>query len=196
MSSELEDPVSDDATRFGVAGAAGEVESTVTVIDETADVAPLIVWVDDTIHAPSISPPKVHPPEEDVATNVQVFVTPSRTAVTTTVAPICNPPIEISGDVSLVRLSVDDIPRSELLTRSGVAVLGAPTVVALVAPIDVTVPVLFAPVTASRMYCPIRSIPGVNVVEFAPVMTAHPAGTDSAPETFMSLLNCCAQDNH
>ena len=93
-------------------------------------------------------------------------------------------------------LSVDELPRSELLTRSGVVVLGAPTVVALVALMDVIVPVLFAPVTASRRCCPIRSIPGVNVVEFAPVMTVHPTGTDSAPVTLMSLLNCCAQDNH
>jgi hypothetical protein len=61
---------------------------------------------------------------------------------------------------------------------------------------DVIVPVLFAPVTARRKNRPIMSIPGVNVVEFAPVMTVHPTGTDSAPETLMSLLDCCAQDNH
>jgi hypothetical protein len=81
MSSELEDPVSDDATRFGIEGAAGGVTSIVTVIDETADTAPLIVWVDDTVQAPSVSPSKVHPPVEDVATKEQVFVVPPNTAV-------------------------------------------------------------------------------------------------------------------
>jgi hypothetical protein len=81
MSSELEDPVSDDATRFGIEEAAGGVTSIVTVIDETADTAPLIVWVDDTVQVPSVSPSKVHPPVEDVATKEQVFVVPPNTAV-------------------------------------------------------------------------------------------------------------------
>jgi hypothetical protein len=196
MSSEFDEPVSDAAKRFGNAGAAGGVASIVSGKVVGADTTPPIACVDDTVHTPSARLSNLHDPVVAVATKVQLDVLLPDVAVTTTAAPTCNPPTEISGLVSFVRLSVDEIPRSDAATRSGALVAGTPTVVALVALIDVAVPVLLLPVTASRRYCPIMSTVGLNDVEFAPEIALHPFGMTSVPATFKSAVNCCVHKSH
>jgi hypothetical protein len=112
---------------------------------------------------------------------VQVEVLPLEVAVTTTVAPTCRPPTAISGVISFVKLSVDETPKSDEFTKSGADVAGAPIVVAPVALIDVSVPVLLLPVTARRRYSPIKATVGVKEMELAPVIAVHPLGTTSVP---------------
>jgi hypothetical protein len=196
MSSEFEVPVSEAAKTLGNAGAAGEVASIVRGKVVGADTNPPIACVDDTVHTPSTRLSNPHDPVVAVATKVQLDVLLPDVAVTTTVAPTCNPPTEISGLVSFVKLSVDEIPRSDALTRSGALVAGTPTVVALVALIEVSVPVLLLPVTASRRYCPIMSTVGLNDVEFAPEIAVQPLGRTSVPEIFKSTVDCCEHKSH
>ena len=69
----------------------------------------------------------VHVPVVDVATNVQVTGEPEAgVAVKVTVAPTASPAIVMSGELSLVILSVDEVPKSEADERA--SVVGAATV--------------------------------------------------------------------
>ena len=135
-SSVDEAPRSDVVARSGNSGAVGATVSIVTFVDDTVEVTALCVCVLVTVQTPSLISPKSHPSGLVVATNVQVRVVEPLTAVIVTVAPTIRLVATMAGVLSEVMLSVDEVPRSDDATRSGVEV-GSATGLVLVALIDV-----------------------------------------------------------
>jgi hypothetical protein len=90
--------------------------------DEAADVTPLFVCVEVTVHVPSASVPRS---QLDCAVAVKVQVTsadPAFVAVTVTVLPLVALPTEIVGVLSEVTPSLFDEPLSDAVATAGVAV--------------------------------------------------------------------------
>ena len=112
-------PVSLAAARSGVPAVPATVS---TVIDRpalTADVLPAgSVNVEVTVHAPSLSVGRSHEVADPI-TYVHVSVDDPFVAETVTVSPEVPPAPEIAGVLSFVLLSVDDVPESLAVSRSG-----------------------------------------------------------------------------
>ena len=90
--------------------------------DEAADVTPLFVCVEVTVHVPSASVPRSQL-DCAVAVKVQVtFAEPAFVAVTVTVLPLVALPTEIVGVLSEVTPSLFDEPLSDAVATAGVAV--------------------------------------------------------------------------
>ena len=90
--------------------------------DEAADVTPLFVCVEVTVHVPSSSVPRSQL-DCAVAVKVQVtFAEPAFVAVTVTVLPLVALPTEIVGVLSEVTPSLFDEPLSDAVATAGVAV--------------------------------------------------------------------------
>ena len=92
------------------------------IADEAADVTPLFVCVEVTVHVPSASVPRS---QLDCAVAVKVQVTsadPAFVAVTVTVLPLVALPTEIVGVLSEVTPSLFDEPLSDAVATAGVAV--------------------------------------------------------------------------
>ena len=92
------------------------------IVDEAADVTPLFVCVEVTVHVPSAS---VLRSQLDCAVAVKVQVTfaePAFVAVTVTVLPLVALPTEIVGVLSEVTPSLFDEPLSDAVATAGVAV--------------------------------------------------------------------------
>jgi hypothetical protein len=92
-----------------------------------ADVFPAAsVRVAVTLHTPSDNCGKSQLDTDTDTTNEHVTVTPPFVAVTRTVSPAVRPEKPISGVLSDVMLSVDEVPRSEASIKSGIpGVVGA-----------------------------------------------------------------------
>ena len=130
--SDVEVPVSDDVARSGAPGVLGAAESTFkSRLAEAAEVCPDTVCVAEIAHVPSLKVPSSHPPVVPDAVNVHVTDDePALVAVTVTDAPAVSPVRSICGVLSEVRLSLEDVPESDDVARSGVPVAGIPTAVA------------------------------------------------------------------
>ena len=132
MLSEFDVPKSDAEARSGAPGAVGAVVSTLTLrLVDAADVCPEAVCVAETAQVPSLKVPRSHPPVVPDAVKVQVTgVDPDFVAVTVTEAPEMSPVRSIRGVESDVRLSLEELPKSEDVARSGAPVADIPTAVA------------------------------------------------------------------
>jgi hypothetical protein len=130
--SVFELPVSEDAARSVAPGADGADVSTATLrLDDAADVWPDAVCAAVIVHVPSASVPRSHPPVVPEAVNVHVTdVDPAFAAVMVTDAPEISPVRLMVGVLSLVVLSLLEVPVSDASAKSGVPVAGMPTAVA------------------------------------------------------------------
>ena len=129
------------------------IESALDVADNPLPAVSVIV----TLHVPSASVPKVQLPETSVqVTSVDPAFVALRTAVPESV-----PETEKVGVLSLVELSVEEVPKSEDVERSGAD--GVATVV-LMSTVE-TVEVF--PVASFTTMCALYAVPAINPVTLA-----------------------------
>lgn len=106
--------------------------------EEFAESPPAEVCFETTDHTPSLSVPRSQLVTVGEATNVQVtLVAPDFDAVTVTVFPDVAPVTVISGVLSFVMLSVDELPLSDAAAKSGVDGTATADTVAVI--VEVTV---------------------------------------------------------
>lgn len=119
--SVVEDPVSDAVARSTDVGTDGaDVSTTIDNVDDADDAPPVgCVSVAEIVHVPSASVPRLHPVAGITYVHV-TFAEPALVAVTVIVSPVVYVPgTSINGVLSLVKLSVVDVPRSDAEARSG-----------------------------------------------------------------------------
>ena len=130
MLSVTDEPVSLEAARSGVAGATGAEVSTVMESGDDDEVFPdRSDNVDVMLHVPSERVGRSHE-EADPTVNEHVLVVLPSVAEIVMVSSVDPPLAVIVGVVSLVRLSVLDVPESLAADRSGVPAV--PAVVSMV----------------------------------------------------------------
>jgi hypothetical protein len=121
MLSVADTPKSEASVKSGIAGAVGATVSIVRLKAALgAEVLPAAsVRVAVTLHTPSDNNGRSQLDIDADATNEHVTVTPSFVALTSTVSPTARPVKLISGVLSEVMLSVEELPVSDAASRFG-----------------------------------------------------------------------------